>query len=436
MFDRGASHGGAQSAGGVLRPGLGGFELGECLGEYRGMGKLQRALYAAEHCPELSVNSLQLAMDEVKQSTYDAARYQLVAKQLARLTGSSAEDPGWLVNANHAASELNKEIAAKLDRARKQNSKRESFRAQCELVELLKKMGRMDEAIRALQDARAYCVDVGEQARLHLEVARIAQVMCRWLQVSSSIQRAESVVAEPSEVVAAELAAMQAQASFGDGKWAAAVGEIQRLSLDRLAAAGVIGGGVVTARDFALYGTLAGLAVLGRDRVKELLIDNVRFSQFLDHMPECQRLLQSFYGARYDDALQRLEQIKSFCLIDPVVGPHMAALQQQIVDNIVVLYTRPFVSIRMASMARALCFASEDALEATLVRMIEAGLIHARIDATTGILVKQIGDPRDDALRKVEKLHGEFSLLAELMATRIQYLEEESGHRPAVAGRR
>ncbi|KAJ2770972.1 hypothetical protein IWQ56_001964 [Coemansia nantahalensis] len=153
-------------------------------------------------------------------------------------------------------------------------------------------------------------------------------------------------------------------------------------------------------------------------------------------MPECGLLLQSFYSARYDEALLRLERIRSFCVIDPVVGPQIQALQQRITDNIVVLYTRPFASVRMATMARALCFASEDALEAALVRMIEAGLIDARIDATTGFLVRHTVDPRDSALQRVEKIHAEFSLQADLMALRLQFLEEESIRRPGAVDRR
>ncbi|KAJ2714412.1 hypothetical protein H4R19_001745 [Coemansia spiralis] len=421
-----------QAAGGVPAPALEGFVLAEYLGAYKGMAKVQRALYVAERCPALSVESLQLAVEELKVATYDTVRYQAVCKQLVRLTGSAAEDTEWIVGANNAASEQNKDVTARLERARRQNSKREAFRAQNEQAELLRKMGRMDEAIRVLQDARSFCVDIGEQSQLHVDVARVAQTMFRWLHVSSSIQRAESMMPDQPEAVAAELAVMQAQASFGDAKWTVAVGEIQRLSLEKLAA----GSDAVAARDFALYGTLAGLAVLSRDRVKELLIDGVQFGQFLAHMPECERLLQSFYSARYDETLQRLDAIKSFCLIDPVMGPHIHTLQEQIVDNIVVLYTRPFVSIRMASMARALCFASEDVLEATLVRMIEAGLIDARIDATTGFLARHTVDPRDSALQRVEKIHDEFSLQAELMATRLQYLEEESSLRPGAAAER
>ncbi|KAJ2755753.1 hypothetical protein IWQ56_006385, partial [Coemansia nantahalensis] len=214
----------AAAAGGVPAPALDGFELASYLGEYRGLSKVQRALYVAEHCPELGVESLRLALAELQAATYDTTRYQAISKQLARLTGGAADEDGsgWVAIANSAASEQSRDIAARLERAQKQNSKRESFRAQTEHAALLQKMGRMDEAVRALQDARPFCIDIGEQAQLHVDVARVAQVMLRWLHVSSSIQRAEAVVPELPEAVAAELAAMQAQASFCDGKWAAA----------------------------------------------------------------------------------------------------------------------------------------------------------------------------------------------------------------------
>ncbi|KAJ2777801.1 cop9 signalosome complex subunit [Coemansia javaensis] len=430
----------AAAAVAVEAPTLAGFELGEYLGEYRGAARVRRAVAAAERCPELSVAALRAALDELKRATYDTARYKRLAGQLGRLTGRAEEDEAWLAAASQAAGELSREIAARQERARKQNSKRELFRAQGEQVALLLKVGRADEAVRALQDARAFCVDVAEQAQLHVEAARVGQAMGRWLQVASAVQRAEAAVPEPAEDVAAELAAMRAQASFGDAKWAAAVAEIQALSVDRLAAAGVLAAGAVAARDFALYGTLAGLAVLDRDRVRAQLADSARFGQFLDRMPECQRLLQAFLAARYDEALQCLDRIRSFCAIDPVVAPHIAALQQKIVDNVVVLYTRPFVSVRLDAMARALCFASADALEAALVRLIEAGLIPARIDATAGFLVQRAADPRDAALQRAEEIHAAFALQCELMTARVHFLEAESGqqhhHHRGHGGRR
>ncbi|KAJ2311219.1 hypothetical protein IWW52_002432 [Coemansia sp. RSA 2704] len=408
------------------RPTLKGFDLQEYLGGYKGYAKIRRAIYAGERCPDLSVESYRVALGEVEQNTYDAKTFTHLCKTLSQLTGDDIDGSEWSGRVNKLAKDQDTEIRGELERAKKQVSKRESLRAQKLYVELLQKRGMMDEAVRALQEGRNFCADVKDQALLHIDAARISQIMGRWLQVATYIQRTESVLPDPAEPTATELAVLRAQSSFGDCKWSVAVSELQALSFDKMLSGGIFARGVVTARDIALYGTLAGLASLERDQIKAKLIDNVMFGQFLDNMPECQLLLQSYYNSKYADALARLSQIMSFCKLDPVIGPHVAALEQRIKDNIVVLYTQPFASIRMDSMAEALCFSSVKVLEDTLVRMIDSKLIQARIDGPTGFLVKHAVDPRDAALKRVDEMHQAFTLQAELMSARIQYLEEES----------
>ncbi|KAJ2480293.1 hypothetical protein IWW56_002538 [Coemansia sp. RSA 2131] len=407
----------------IPEPSLLEFNLRSYLSEYTGYAKIRRAIYVGERCPTLSIESYSIAFEELEEKTYDTTTYKHIAKLLEQLTGERRDTDEWERRVSKQVKEQDTEIRGKLERAKKQVSKKDTLQAQWELVRLQQQRGLMDESVRALQDGRTSCGGMAEQAELHMEAARVSQVMGRWLQVATYIQRTESVLPDPDETVRAELAVLRAQSDFGDGKWSAAVTGLRVLSIDT---ASVFARKTVTPRDIALYGTLAGLAALDRDQVKQQLLDNVQFGQFLDRMPECQALLQSYYDSKYDDALNQLTRILSFCHLDPVIGPHASALKQRIRDNIVVLYIQPFVSVRMASMATALCFGSTAQLEDTLVRMIDSGLIHARIDGTTGFLIKHTVNARDAALSRVETMHRAFAQQAELMTARIQYLEEES----------
>ncbi|KAI9471265.1 hypothetical protein LPJ78_002294 [Coemansia sp. RSA 989] len=408
------------------------FSLNEYLEDYKGYAKIRRAIFIGECCPELSAESYTIALQELEAHTLDTTTYTHVSKTLAQLTGQPAA-LDWIKQANKESKELDSEIKADLERAKKQVSKRDSLKAQRSLVQLLQRRGLMDESIRALQDGRSFCLDVSDQAQLHMEAARVSQLMCRWLQVATFVQRTESVAQKPSESLLAEMAVMKVQADFGDGKWSAAVAGLKQLSMESMKA---VANGIVLPRDIALYGTLAGLASLQRDQIKHALLDNALFGQFLDSMPECLTLLQSFHGAKYTDVLACLDKIMSLCRLDPVISPHVATLEQKIRDNIVVLYIQPFMSIRLSSMAEALCFESAEKLEAVLVQMIDSRLIQARIDGTTGFLIKHAEEPRDQALRNIEKMHKEFSLQTELMTARIRFLEEESSRLGRVAIRR
>ncbi|KAJ2082860.1 hypothetical protein H4R24_001252 [Coemansia sp. RSA 988] len=410
----------------VPKPTLEDFSLENYLNGYKGFAKISRAKYIGQHCYDLAEEGYRIARDEVKQNTFDTAAYQELCKILAQYTSSTTElDSDWILNANMKAKNEDAEIYAEFDRAKKRNSKQDSMRALTKHVELLRKMGRMDDAIKKLQDNRDVCPDVRAQGELHIELAHISQLLYRWLQISTFLQRVEPVITDPPQPLKAEMAVLRAQASFGDCEWKRTVNGILQLRVDILRDAGIFERGAVTARDIALYGTLSGLAAYNRDEVKSMLLDSMAFRQFLDQIPECQRLLQSFYDSNYGDALTRLDSILSFCKIDPVIGPHVPQLYQQILDNLVVLYTKPFASLSIEKMAKVL---SSDAatMERLLVKMIEKENINARIDGATGFLVKYAVDPRDAALKRTEKLHSMFLLQTKLMKYRIQYLEEES----------
>ncbi|KAJ2275511.1 hypothetical protein EV176_002684 [Coemansia sp. RSA 451] len=411
----------------IPEPSLLAFNLRSYLSEYTGYAKIRRAIYVGERCPTLSIESYSIALEELEEKTYDTTTYKHIARLLEQLTGERRDTEEWERRVSKEVKEQDTEIRGKLERAKKQVSKKDTLQAQWELVRLLQQRGLMDEAVRALQDGRTSCGGMPEQAELYVEAARVSQVMGRWLQVATYIQRTEAVLPDPDATARAELAVLRAQADFGDCKWSVAVNGLRELSIDT--ASIVFARKTVTPRDIALYGTLAGLAALDRDQVKQQLLDNVQFGQFLDRMPECQALLQSYYDSKYDDALNMLTRILSFCHLDPVIGPHVTTLKQRIRDNIVVLYIQPFVSVRMSSMATALCFGSTAQLEDTLVRMIDSGLIHARIDGTTGFLIKHTVNARDAALSRVETMHRAFAQQAELMTARIQYLEEESARK-------
>ncbi|KAJ2019739.1 hypothetical protein IWW57_005074 [Coemansia sp. S610] len=237
--------------------------------------------------------------------------------------------------------------------------------------------------------------------------------------------------------MAAEIKVLQIQADFGEGRWSAVVNNIKELSYDDIMSTGIFERGSLTPQAIAVYGTLAGLAVLQRDSLKQLIIDNAEFGKFLDYIPECSRLLRLFYNSAYSDALSGLDAILSLGVLDPVIAPHTATLRSQFVENVVVLYTQPFVSTSLSAMAKALSFGSTSQLEAMLARLIEKNLISGRIDAVSGYLLKYTLDPRDQTLETIERMYSSFSDQADVMLARIHYLEEETAtHKPRYEGRR
>ncbi|KAJ2355466.1 hypothetical protein GGF43_002667, partial [Coemansia sp. RSA 2618] len=174
MFTASGQHFGSSMARArpVPEPALPGFNLQEYLSKYKGYAKIRRAIFAGERCNSLSVESYMVALREVEENTYDSTTYMHLSKLLEQLTRESAGSKEWAGRVNKEAKDQDTEIRAKLERAKKQVSKKDSLEAQKQYVGLLQKRGLMDESVRALQDGRNFCTGIDDQAQLHMEAAR------------------------------------------------------------------------------------------------------------------------------------------------------------------------------------------------------------------------------------------------------------------------
>ncbi|KAJ2238469.1 cop9 signalosome complex subunit [Coemansia sp. RSA 1722] len=404
------------------------FDLKQYLDEYSSNAKIKRAIYMAEHCTSLAVECYKIAFAELRSKTLDTKLYEEVWKRLRQLGVDVEKDTEWAEQTRNESSRKCSDLRSEVAKFAQSGQKTDALKTQQELARLLVQMGRGDEAIRAWQDTREYCINIHDQAQLSVEAAKINQSVCRWMQVSSFTQRAVQTLAKSvSEKMQSNIDVLQLQASVGDGRWTAAVGSLRTLKYDNVSSCDMFTSGAVAPQDVALYGALAGLAALKRDSIKTDLINNVEFGKYLDHMPECARLLRCFYASRYSECLERLDKLLSLVALDPVLGPHVGQLRTTIRENIVVLYTQPFVSSNLASMAQALRFDSTADLEELLVKLIERRLISARIDGTSGYLVKYTANPRDTALETIDRMYRSLSLQSDAMLARIQFLEEETG---------
>ncbi|KAJ1867557.1 cop9 signalosome complex subunit, partial [Coemansia sp. RSA 486] len=382
------------------------FDLKQYLDEYSSNAKIKRAIYMAEHCTSLAVECYKIAFSELRSKTLDTKLYEEVWKRLRQLGVDIEKDTEWAEQTRNESSRKCNDLRSEVAKFAQGGQKTDALKTQQELARLLVQMGRGDEAIRAWQDTREYCINIHDQAQLSVEAAKINQSVCRWMQVSSFTQRAVQTLAKSvSEKMQSNIDVLQLQASVGDGRWAAAVGSLRTLKYDNVSSCDMFTSGAVAPQDIALYGALAGLAALKRDSIKTDLINNVEFGKYLDHMPECARLLRCFYASRYSECLERLDKLLSLAALDPVLGPHVGQLRTTICENIVVLYTQPFVSSNLASMAQALRFDSTADLEELLVKLIERRLISARIDGTSGYLVKYTANPRDTALETIDRMY-------------------------------
>lgn len=402
------------------------FNLGEYLNSYQGWCKIRRAIYLGERCPVLAAQSYHIALTELKANTADTATYQEIYKRLSDLDQTLPPmDTNWINETNLSNSEEFEELNRKIKEAKSNNLKSDGLDAQIGIARLTAATGKTDEAIRAWQNTREFASTLDHQTTVTIESAKLFQAAGKWMQMASYLQRAMTNLSKSSKATTDDVMAMTIQADFGEGRWAAVVGGLGTLKYDDIMKSDAIKIGALTAKDIAVYITLAGLATLPRDELKQKVIDNEEVGKFLVYAPECFRILQSHNRSNYGESLGELQKLYAVALFDPAISLQVNKIKNQILEGTIVLYIQPFVSASLETMAQALQIGSVNNLKKMLIKLIEKETISYRIDAVSGYLMKHTVSHRDQALESMEDIYESFNKQSSLLLARIQYLEEE-----------
>ncbi|KAJ2659857.1 hypothetical protein IWW48_003263 [Coemansia sp. RSA 1200] len=413
------------------KPALASFDLRKYLEGYKGTTKIRRAMYVGEHCTVLAQDSYLIALDELESTTYNAKLHTEVSKRLEQF-GVALPDKGeWKKDVEQRSQRENLELKKEIARTRTGNLISECQKAHMDLANLYAKTGSTEEAFRVLQSAREFCGDANSHGELQISAVRISQATFRWMQINTFAQRAISAMTTRHQQsdgtdVWIEGSVIQIQANFGDAKWQDAIKELNKLNIGEVATSEVFGVGNTTAKDFAIYATLSALMALGRKEVREKYINNFGYSKFFEVMPECLELLKGFYNSNYSEMLVLLDSVLSFCVLDPVIGPHVSQIKARVIDNIVVIYATPYMAVSLERMAKDLHIQSADTLESIVAKLITNKRIAARIDVVSGYLYRHKVDPRDATLKHIEKMYKSFDNQVDLVKAHIMFLEEES----------
>ncbi|KAJ1957109.1 hypothetical protein EC988_001005 [Linderina pennispora] len=406
-------------------PQLDSFVVSEYLGGYTPQIKIRRALQMGRRCPELALEAYQIAYNELVHNTLDVETAKIVAKFIQDLDSSFIRDTAWEDDARRTSHDEQENLRVQIESNMKQHLMKDASQGQAALANLYERMGLSDKATASYLKARDYCTSLQDQADMSAKAAYTGASIMRWAQVSNYANKALSTSKTPNDEANIGLRLLVLQADMGESKWSDVARNVGSLNYESANTSQV-----VTPMDIALYGTLAGLASLSRDEIKDMLINNTQFRKFLEHLPVCLELLQLFYRSQYTSALAKLDQVMSLARIDMVLALQVDKLLSKIRVNILVLYTQPFASTRLESMAKALRFGTASELERELASLISSGRIKARIDLVNGFLISYKVEPRDLALQKVEKMYKTFSDQSELLLARVMFLEEETANTP------
>jgi len=183
-------------------------------------------------------------------------------------------------------------------------------------------------------------------------------------------------------------------------------------------------GDVITSRDIAVYGSICALSSYGRSALKEEVLNNQNFKQFLELVPTWRKLIHDYQSSKYAACLSALEKMRNDLLLDYYLAPHISKLIAKLFNQSLQQYFKPFTSVKMDSMAIA--FGMDlGALEKQLVQLIADGKIAARIDSNAKVLYARHSDERAATFEQALTLGNKYVRDTKSLLLRMSLVEHD-----------
>eukprot|EP00271_Cylindrocystis_brebissonii_P017437 TRINITY_DN4541_c0_g1_i1.p1 TRINITY_DN4541_c0_g1~~TRINITY_DN4541_c0_g1_i1.p1 ORF type:complete len:487 (+),score=94.15 TRINITY_DN4541_c0_g1_i1:468-1928(+) len=376
------------------------FDLESYISNYRGHTKITRLRFIADRAvsKELASEALRMALKELKEGENTMMYKDTLAKavKLAGGSGGSEEQQEldaskkWIESVDRKAVERQMKLEAELN-AYKTNLIKESIRmGYNDLGDFHYERGELQAAFKSYARSRDYCTTTKHITSMCLNVILVSIELGHYVHVTNYVTKAEQspdVTQDP--LVLAQLKCAAGLANLEAKKYKMAARKFVEAQIEL----GSQYSEVISPQDVATYGALCSLASFDRGELKEKVIDNISFKNFLELVPEVRELITDFYASRYASCLKYLQKLKPALLLDVHLHEHVETLYEQIRHSALIQYTLPFLSVDLVTMAAA--FNTDVAgLEQEVAKLIMDNQIQARIDSHRKILFARHADQR------------------------------------------
>ncbi|KAH0629415.1 hypothetical protein JD844_011473 [Phrynosoma platyrhinos] len=364
------------------------LDLEQYAASYSGLMRIERLQFIADHCPQLRVEALKMALSFV-QRTFNVDVYEEIHRKLTEATRRGHDDLG-----DHY-----------LD------------------------CGDLSNALKCYSRARDYCTSAKHVINMCLNVIKVSVYLQNWSHVLSYVSKAESTP-EIAEVQRGERDS-QTQAILTKLKCAAGLAELAARKYKQAAKCFLLASfdhcdfpELLSPSNVAVYGGLCALATFDRQELQRNVISSSSFKLFLELEPQVRDIIFKFYESKYASCLKMLDEMKDNLLLDMYLAPHVRTLYTQIRNRALIQYFSPYVSADMRKMATAFN-TTVAALEDELTQLILEGLINARIDSHSKILYARDVDQRSTTFEKSLLMGKEFQRRAKAMILRAAVLRNQ-----------
>ncbi|OMP00517.1 hypothetical protein COLO4_12614 [Corchorus olitorius] len=391
-------------------------------GLYTGRTKIMRLIFIADHCdnPGMQLEALRMAYDEIKKGENTQLFREVVQKIDGRLGPDYTMDSAWCSMVDRKAEQRKEKLENELN-AYRTNLIKESIRmGYNDFGDFYYSHGALGDAFKSYVRTRDYCTTSKHIIQMCLSAILVSIEMGQFTHVTSYVSKAEQTpeALDPPTVAKLRCAAGLAHLEAKKYKLAA------RKFLEVGQELGNSYSEVIAPQDVATYGGLCALASFDRAELKNKVIDNINFRNFLELVPEVRELINDFYSSHYASCLEYLGNLKSNLMLDIHLHDHLETLYDQIRNKALIQYTHPFVSVDMRMMADAFK-TSVSGLEKELEALITDNQIQARIDSHNKILYARHADQRNATFQRVLQTGNEFDRDVRAMLLRANLLKHE-----------
>ncbi|XP_043721971.1 COP9 signalosome complex subunit 1-like [Telopea speciosissima] len=389
---------------------------------YSGRTKITRLLFIADRCghQSMQLEALRMAYDEIKKGENSQLFREVVQKIDGRLGSAYGMDLTWVDNVDRRAEQRKEKLENELNSYRT-NLIKESIRmGYNDFGDFYYAHGALGDAFKNYSRTRDYCTTSKHITQMCLNAILVSIEMGQFTHVTSYVSKAEQSpeVVDPITVAKLRCAAGLAHLKGKMYKHAA------RKFLETGPELGNNYSEVIAPQDVATYGGLCALASFDRTELKNKVIDNINFRNFLELVPEVRELINDFYSSHYASCLEYLENLKANLLLDIHLYDHVETLYNQIRHKALIQYTHPFVSVDLHMMASAFK-TNVVGLEKELEALITDNQIQARIDSHNKILYARHADQRNATFQRALQTGSEFGHDVRAMLLRANLLKHE-----------
>ncbi|XP_037771080.1 COP9 signalosome complex subunit 1 isoform X1 [Chelonia mydas] len=465
------------------------LDLEQYASSYSGLMRIERLQFIADHCPQLRVEALKMALSFV-QRTFNVDVYEEIHRKLSEATRELQNTPDAVPDGGIEPPPLDtawveatrKKALLKLEKLDtdlknyKGNSIKESIRrGHDDLGDHYLDCGDLSNALKCYSRARDYCTSAKHVINMCLNVIKVSVYLQNWSHVLSYVSKAEST---PEIAEQRGERDSQTQAILTKLKCAAGLAELAARKYKQAAKCFLLASfdhcdfpELLSPSNVAVYGGLCALATFDRQELQRNVISS-RQVACRERSTACRDLWEALGGAGLSGEICVLCGLKSVMLsptlllstlsfklfleLEPQVrdiifkfyeSKYASCLKMldEMKDNLLLdMYLAPHVRTLYTQIRnRALIqyfspYVSADmrkmatafnttvaALEDELTQLILEGLINARIDSHSKILYARDVDQRSTTFEKSLLMGKEFQRRAKAMILRAAVLRNQ-----------